>query len=466
MNRLQFLGAAREVTGSCYLVEAGTRRILLDCGMHQGGDAVDRLATECFDFDPGQIDAVVLSHAHLDHSGLLPRLVNCGFSGPIFCTEGTHRLLKILLEDAASIYFRDLEYDNLARRRAGKRPREALYSAEDVVRVLKACRPMAYHQQREVVAWVGLRFFDAGHILGSAIVELTLSDDTGERVLVFSGDLGNPETSLMPHYETLERADLVLMESTYGARDHRPMDETLDELRAVIRRAAAEGGNVLIPAFAVGRTQELLFHLGELYQEGLLKDWQVFLDSPMGHAVTEVYARSPEHLDRGDVATITRNGNGHIRDFLPNLSITESVDDSIAINKVREGAIIIAGSGMCTGGRIRHHLKHRLWESRNHLVFAGFQAKGTLGRILIDGVPKVKLFGQWIVVKAQIHTLGGFSAHAGQRDLLHWASCFRNEPRIYLVHGEIAGMEVLQETLWREHGIRAEIPELRQVVEF
>ena len=466
MNKLQFLGAAREVTGSCHLVEAGSRRILLDCGMHQGGDAVDRLATECFDFDPGQIDAVVLSHAHLDHSGLLPRLVNCGFSGPIFCTEGTHRLLKILLEDAASIYFRDLEYDNLARRRAGKRPRKALYTAEDVARVLKACRPMDYHQRAEVVAWVSLRFFDAGHILGSAIVELTLTDDQGERVQVFSGDLGNPETSLMPHYETLERADVVLMESTYGARNHRPMAETLDELREVVRLAAAEGGNLMIPAFAVGRTQELLFHLGQLYQEGLLKAWKVFLDSPMGHAVTEVYAHSPEHLDRSDVAIITRNGNGHIRDFLPNLSITESVDDSIAINKVREGAIIIAGSGMCTGGRIRHHLKHRLWESRNHLVFAGFQAKGTLGRILVDGAPKVKLFGQWIAVKARIHTLGGFSAHAGQRDLLHWASTFKGEPRMYLVHGEAAGMETLQAALWREHGIRAEMPELRQVVEF
>src|SRR5690606_35274348 len=206
MNRLQFLGAAREVTGSCYLVEAGTRRILLDCGMQQGVDAVDRLSTVCFDFDHGQIDAVVLSHAHLDHSGLLPRLVNCGFSGPIFCTEGTHRLLKILLEDAASIYFRDLAYDNLARRRAGKRPRAALYRAEDVVRVFKAYRQLAYVEQREVVAWVGLRLFYAGHIMGFAIVELTLSDDTGARVMVFAGEFSNPETSVMPHYESLEGA--------------------------------------------------------------------------------------------------------------------------------------------------------------------------------------------------------------------------------------------------------------------
>ncbi len=465
MATLQFLGAAREVTGSCYLLEAGERRILLDCGMHQGGNDIDRLETDIFDFDPASIDAVVLSHAHLDHSGLLPRLVSGGFSGRIHCTEGTHRLLKILLEDAASIYFRDLEYDNLARRRAGKKPREPLYTESDVARVISSCQSVDYHERREVLPWISLRFLDAGHILGSSIVELTLQGDEGDKVVVFSGDLGNPETSLMPHYETVEKADVVLLESTYGGRDHRPMEESLEEFRAVIRSAAEEDGNVLIPAFAVGRTQEILFHLGQLYQEGLLADWQVFLDSPMGHAVTEVYVRSAHQLNPEDVATITNNGHGSTRDFLPNLTITESVDDSMAINKVKRGAIIIAGSGMCTGGRIRHHLKHRLWEPRNHLVFAGFQARGTLGRILIDGSKKVKLFGQWVAVKAQIHTIGGFSAHAGQRDLLQWASAIGGEPRFYLVHGEEEGMAQLAEALWRRHGIAADLPEHGQVVE-
>lgn len=464
MNSVQFLGAAREVTGSCHLVEVGSRRMLLDCGMHQGGDAVDRLASECFDFEPAQIDAVVLSHAHLDHAGLLPRLVNCGFSGPIFCTEGTQRLLKILLEDAASIYFRDLEYDNLTRRRAGKRIRKALYGEQDVARAIAACKPMAYHQRKEVVPWINLQFFEAGHILGSAIVELTITGDTGERVLVFSGDLGNPGTSLMRNYECLERADLVLMESTYGARNHRPMAETLEQLREVVREADRRGGNILIPAFAVGRTQELLFHLGQLYQEGLLANWQVFLDSPMGSAVSAVYARSIHQLDSADVALVA--GGGDMRSFLPILSITESVDDSIAINKIRQRAIIIAGSGMCTGGRIRHHLKHRLWEEENHVVFAGFQARNTLGRILVDGATKVKLFGQWVAVKARIHTLGGFSAHAGQSDLVRWAGAFNTDPRFFLVHGELAAMEALREALRLEHGIEAEIPELGQRVEF
>lgn len=464
MNQLQFLGAAREVTGSCYLLEAVGAKILLDCGMHQGGDAVERLETESFTFDPRELTAVVLSHAHLDHSGLLPRLVNCGFDGHIFCTEGTYKLLKILLEDAANIYFRDLDYENQVRRRAGKRGKPALYSERDVARVISSCRPMPYHQEGEIAPWVTLRFFDAGHILGSAIVELTINDDQGERVLVFSGDLGNPETSLMPHYEVVKKADMVLMESTYGNRNHRPMADTLDEFRAILVQAEKNKGNILIPAFAVGRTQELLFHLGQFYQQGLLDNWQVFLDSPMGTAVTDAYSHSLHHLDRDDAAEISANGNGSLRDFLPNLTVTASVEESIAINKVRHGAIIIAGSGMCTGGRIRHHLKHRLWEKNNHLVIVGFQPRGTLGRILVDGAKKVKLFSQWIAVKARIHTLGGFSAHAGQQDLLDWAGSFNGKPQFFLVHGEVASMESLQQALRSSHGIEATIPEYLQKV--
>lgn len=463
-NTLQFLGAAQEVTGSCYLLTAGERRILLDCGLHQGGDSIDRLEEEVFDFDPALIDAVVLSHAHLDHSGLLPRLVNKGFAGAIYCTEGTYRLLKILLEDAASIYFRDLEYDNLARRRAGKKPREALYTERDVSRVLSSCRAMPYHQHGEVAPWIGLRFLDAGHILGSSVVEITLDCGNEEKILVFSGDLGNPKTSLMRTFDMVERADVVLMESTYGARDHRPLEESLEEFREIIRQAEQEGGNILIPVFAVGRTQELLFHLGQFYQEGLLKSWQVFLDSPMGHAVTEVYAQSTQHLDPWDMAAISQNGHRDLKSFLPNLSVTASVDDSMALNKIKSGAIILAGSGMCTGGRIRHHLKHRLWEAHNHVVFVGFQARGTLGRILVDGARKVKLFGQWIVVKASMHTIGGFSAHAGQSDLLRWASAIDGEPRFYLVHGETESMEALAQALWQQHGIAAQIPVRKEII--
>lgn len=465
MNSVQFLGATREVTGSCFLLKAGDRRILLDCGMHQGGDNVERLAKECFDFDPRRVDAVVLSHAHLDHSGLLPRLFNCGFDGPIYCTEGTHRLLKILLQDSANIYFRDLEYENKVRRRSGKRPLPALYSEKDVARVLRACKPVAYHQARDIMPWLGLRFMDAGHILGSAIVELRVTDDNGEHVLVFSGDLGNPETSLMPPADRVQRADVVLLESTYGSRNHRPMAETLEELRQVIAKAEQDGGNILIPAFAVGRTQELLFHLGQLYHQGLLDHWRVFLDSPMGEAVTAIYADCAEHLDSADVATIREVSKGNLKDFLPNLTITQSAEESMAINDVRSGAIIIAGSGMCTGGRIRHHFKHRLWQENNHLVFAGFQARGTLGRILVDGARKVKMFGGWIAVRAQVHTLGGFSAHAGQSDLLDWARGFAGKPQFFLVHGELESMEVLQQALAKE-GITAAIPKKMQTIEF
>ena len=466
MAKITFYGAAREVTGSCYLLDNGRDKILLDCGMHQGGDATDRLEKESFGFDPKSLNAVVLSHAHLDHSGLLPRLVNGGFSGPIYCTEGTRQLLRILLEDAANIYFRDLDYDNQVRRRAGKRVKPARYTPDDVRQVLNGCHALDYHQREAVAAGFELCFHDAGHILGSSIVELTIDDGGRKKTLVFSGDLGNPETSLMNHYEYLDNADLVLLESTYGDRDHRASDETLEEFRRILEQAREEGGNIMIPSFAVGRTQELLFHLGLFYQEGILDDWQVFLDSPMGHAVTSLYASYARFLDPEDVATITRNGDRAPTAFLPNLTITESVEDSIAINKIKQGVIIIAGSGMCTGGRIRHHLKHRLWDRRNHLVFVGFQAVDTLGRIIVDGVKKVKIYGQWIAVKAQIHTLGGFSAHAGQGDLVDWISHFRSKPRVCLVHGEPDTMAVLQAKLGRERGIKTHIPAIGDSLEF
>jgi metallo-beta-lactamase family protein len=458
MRKLRFLGAAQEVTGSCYLLENAGKKILLDCGIHQGGDAIERISKEQFKFYPNEIDAVIVSHAHLDHSGLLPKLVHEGYKGPIYCTTGTQHLLKILLEDAVSIYLRDLEHENIRRERAGKKTMSEEYNLDDVTATLRLCQGLDYEKPRTLLENLTLTFHDAGHILGSSIVELQVRDGADEKTLVFSGDLGNPDASLMRPFKLIDKADVVLMESTYGDRNHRCFSETLDEFRAILKQAELDGGNILIPAFAVGRTQELLFHLGQLYHEGLLEHWHVFLDSPMGKAVTDVYSHYIQQLDNDDVALIRAQHGDSLASFLPNLTICESSEESMAINNIKKGAIIIAGSGMCTGGRIRHHFKHRLWLSNTHIIFVGFQANGTLGRILVDGIKHVKMFGQQIIVKAQIHTLGGFSAHAGQRDLLQWAAHFKNQPRFYLVHGEVKTIEILCDALATKHHIQAEIP--------
>ncbi len=458
--QITFLGAAREVTGSCHLLEANGVRILLDCGMQQGGDGNKQDVGHDFSFrlDPSTIDAVILSHAHLDHSGMLPRLVNQGFRGPIHCTIGTSKLLKILLLDSFHLYSKDLEYENIRRERAGRKPLEPLYELEDVESVIAQCKPCDYCQHHNIADGITLSLHDAGHILGSSIVELRINHGGKTKTLVFSGDLGNDNTSLMNDPEVLDKADLVLMESTYGDRNHRSFADTMVEFEEILQQVQAEHGNILIPAFAVGRTQELIFQLGKLYHQGKLQNWVVFLDSPMGSAVTDVYSHSLSRLDQDDIALLKKYKSKSLTDFLPCLSITESVEDSMAINRVKSGAIIIAGSGMCTGGRIRHHFKHRLWHSNTHVVFTGYQAKGTLGRILIHRPRTVKLQGQTIAVKAQIHTLGGFSAHADQHQLLEWAQQFSNKPAFYLVHGEDVALTALQEEL-ASLGIPADIAE-------
>ncbi|MBZ2189769.1 MBL fold metallo-hydrolase [Alcanivorax sp. JB21] len=457
MATITSLGAAREVTGSCHLLETAGRRILLDCGMHQGGDAVRRLQGEAFAFRPRDIDAVVLSHAHLDHAGLLPLLVSEGFSGPIYTTPATRNLLAIMLEDAVGLYLRDLEAANTRRRRAGSRLLKPRYDHSDVLEVLKLCQPLSWHAEAEIAEGLHLAFIDAGHILGSAIVCLRRAGSAPWR-LVFSGDIGASDRVLMREPEVPDTADLVLMEGTYGNRDHRSQDATIAELEEVVAQAGRDGGNILMPAFAVGRTQELLFHLGCLYHRGLLNGWHVFLDSPMAIEVTRLYDQWLDALDADDQQMMRHFGARALGQFLPCFTPTASVDDSMQINRVERGAIIIAGSGMCNGGRIRHHLKHRLWQERNHIVFAGFQARGTLGRQLVDGAEHVRMFGQRYAVGARIHTLGGFSAHAGRTELIRWAEGIGGRPALRLVHGENEALESLAEVL-RERGHNVSIAE-------
>lgn len=465
MATLTFLGAVGEVTGSRYLIETDDATLLLECGLHQGGAEADRANRASLTKLARSVDAVILSHAHLDHSGLVPKLARDGYRGPVWCTPGTRDLLSIMWKDAAFVMAKDVEWENKWRRRADKPLLTPLYEEDDVDAALDLCRTVDYGHVEALPGGVSVRFHDAGHILGSAIVDLVVPSGGRDRHVVFSGDLGNPDSVLMHDPARLEDADVVLMESTYGNRDHRPLKETLDELAGILEQAHADGGNVLIPAFAVGRTQEVLYHLGILHQTGHLKHQKIFLDSPMAIQVTELYARRSKDLNPEDLARLGYSARGDNAQVLPPLHVSRTVEDSMAINRIHGGAIIIAGSGMCNGGRIRHHLKYNLWRQDAHVVIVGFQAAGTLGRQLVDGADRVRLLGSDIAVKASIHTLGGFSAHAGQARLLEWAAAFRDRPPFYLVHGEPGAQETLKAVLKERHGIDAAIPGHGDVIE-
>jgi metallo-beta-lactamase family protein len=459
MATLTFLGAAREVTGSCHLLESeALGRVILDCGMHQGGDATERIKKDNFQFVPAELNAVILSHAHLDHSGLLPKLVNQGFEGRIYCTAATRDLLRILLYDALGLYERDLDRDNMKRKRRGKEPLAAEYTEQDVEKVFALCQTQRYRQRVNLSERATLTFHDAGHILGSSIIEINLVESGDTKKLVFSGDLGKRNSILMNDPAELSEADVVLMESTYGDREHRNEQDTLQELTDILASTWKRGGNVFIPSFAVGRTQELIFQLGQLHHQGLLDDWKVFLDSPMAIEVTHVYDNWLQIMDHDDVKQLSVTDRSSLEGFLPSLNLCVTPEESMAINKIDSGALVIAGSGMCTGGRIRHHFKHRIWHPNNTVIFVGFQAMGTLGRLLVDGVKKFRMFGDVFVVKANIETLGGFSAHAGQRGLIDWMTRFQNAEHRILVHGEEGAMQTLSDKLATEHGLHCQMP--------
>lgn len=459
MALLTFMGAIQQVTGSRYLIETRDgARVLLECGMSQGGRDAEARNNASFGFDPAEVDAVVISHAHIDHSGLLPRLAAEGYRGPVYATSATCELMQLMLLDAAHIQEKDAEWENKWRSRLGREAVVPLYTAADAEAALKLRRPVEYGVRVEIARGIGVKFHDAGHILGSAIVELDVHDQGLTRRLVFSGDLGNACTPLMRDPTLLSEADVVLMESTYGDRDHRCDADTLEELADILQQADRDGGNVLIPAFAVGRTQELIFHLGRFYQEGRLPQRAVFLDSPMAIQANAIYHRFHEQFDPKDRELLRNNRVTRVEDWLPILRCTPDAEDSMAINRIQSGAIIIAGSGMCNGGRIVHHLKHNLWRKECHIVFPGYQAQGTLGRAIVEGAPTVRMLRQRIAVKAKVHTLGGFSAHAGQSQLIDWVQHFDHRPELYLVHGELEKMKVLQQALHDRLQWTANIP--------
>jgi len=460
MATLTFYGAIEGVTGSAYLIETGRSTILLECGLFQGRREEEKANAEPFPFDVSKLDAVVLSHAHLDHSGRIPKLVADGYSGAVYMTSPTCELLEILHKDAASLQQRDVQWENKRRRRSGQPEIEPLYTLEDVDAALALFKGLPYGHRHQLADDIEVCFLDAGHILGSAIVELYVTEGGMEKKLVFSGDLGNSCAALLRDPERVMEADVLLLESTYGDRDHRPMDETLEEFEKIITESSVSGGNILIPSFAVGRTQEIIFHLGELYQKGKLKQQAVYLDSPMAIATTEVYHRYQDTFNSEDRALLRQSNSGSLHTFLPVLRYSRSTEESMALNRLSGGAIIIAGSGMCNGGRIRHHLKHNLWRENAHVVIVGFQARGTPGRSLVDGARTYRIAGEEIAVKAAIHTLGGFSAHASQSQLLSWVEGFtKARPEIYLVHGEPEAKNVLHEKL-SQQGWQAHVPAL------
>jgi len=457
--QLEFFGAAGEVTGSCHILRVAGRQLLLDCGMIQGNHDSPARNRLPFPFDPTSIDAVVLSHAHIDHCGRLPLLVKRGYRGPIYTNKACADLVPILLRDSANLALRDSERGRT----------EPLYDLGDVETTLRLLKPMAYDTQRELLPGVTVRVRDAGHILGSSSVELWVSEGAPQeapagvprgapagatqRKLVFSGDLGQYDTPILQDPYKFESADVVLMESTYGNREHRGREDTERELGGILAQAARDGGNVIVPAFAIGRSQELLYLLAKHYGEWHLARWKVFLDSPMAIAASRVYWNNPDRFDE-ETTRLRESFRG--MPPLPNLVLSESADESRAINQIRSGALIIAGSGMANGGRVLHHLKHNLERPECHVVIVGFQAAGTLGRQLVDRHPEVRIHGQRVRCLAQIHTLGGLSAHGDQGDLLRWYDSFAGRPPVYLVHGEVPSAEALAVKL-RERGAIATV---------
>ena len=450
--QLEFFGAAGEVTGSCHILRAGGRQLLLDCGMIQGGADATARNRRAFPFEASGIDAVVLSHAHIDHCGRLPLLVKRGFRGPIHTNPACADLLPILLRDSANLLMREAERANRELRPRDQRV-EPLFDLEDVEAVIRQVQVMAYDAPREVLPGITARVREAGHILGSSSVELWVAEGGQKRKLVFSGDLGQYDTPILQDPYRFESADLVLMESTYGDRRHRGREDTARELGSILAQAERDGGNVIVPAFAIGRSQELLYLLAKNYAEWHVARWKIFLDSPMAIAASRVYWKHPDRFD--EESSRLRASFGGMPP-LPNLVLSETPDDSRAINDIRGGAIIIAGSGMANGGRVLHHLKHNLPRPECHVLIVGFQAPGTLGRQLVDHQPEVRIHGREVRVGAQVHTLGGLSAHADQAQLLRWYDSFSGRPPVYLVHGEVASAEALALKL-RELGAQATV---------
>jgi metallo-beta-lactamase family protein len=455
--KITFLGAAQTVTGSCFMLEAGGRRFAVDCGMHQGPGELERRNLKHEPYRPREIDFFLITHAHIDHSGLLPKMVKEGFRNPIYCTRPTRDLLEIMLLDSAYIQEMEAEWQSRKLSRHGERPVEALYTREHAERTCELLVQVEYEEPFEPFPGLKVNYREAGHILGSAFVELTTEEEGGQLKTVFSGDLGRPNQLLVRDPGTVEHADHLVIESTYGDRDHKDEGASRDELAQAIAYSYERGEKVIIPAFAVERTQEVLYSLSLLEAEGRLpRDMPVYLDSPLAIRATEIFRKHAAYLDE-DTNTLIANGRHPLE--LKNLRMTQRRDDSRAINTTPGPAVVISASGMCTAGRIKHHLRHNLWRPGASVVFVGFQAKGTPGRKIVDGAKRITLLGETVAVKAKVFTIGGFSAHAGQSQILDWIGAIGNSRLVvHLVHGEASAQEALAAKIKERFGYTVHVP--------
>ncbi|MBE6556057.1 MAG: MBL fold metallo-hydrolase [Ruminococcaceae bacterium] len=453
--KIQFIGAAQEVTGSCTLLEVNERYYLVDCGMEQGIDVFQNVDLPVA---PAEIDAVFLTHAHIDHSGMLPRLYKDGFRGIVYATVATKQLAEIMLKDSAHIQMSEVEWKNRKARRSGEEAYLPTYTLEDALGVLSCFRGVPYDTRITVSAGVDLRFTDVGHLLGSAAAELWLGEGEHARKIVFSGDVGNLGQPIIKDPQAIAEADYLVLESTYGSRNHEKHGETVADLARDIERVLGRGGNVIIPSFAIGRTQELLYAIREIKQRGLVEnaDFPVYVDSPLAVEATEIFSRCDPACFDEETRSLIATGVDPIR--FEGLRLSVTVEDSKRINESTEPKVILSASGMCEAGRIRHHLKHNLWNKKNLVLFVGYQAEATLGRMLQEGATQVKLFGEEIAVNAEIRSLKGTSGHADQRGLLAWLSAFEKKPRtVFLNHGTEESIAALGDAL-RERGYAVEAP--------
>lgn len=458
--KIGFHGADRNVTGSCHLIRCHGKLVLVDCGMYQGGREIDEENSGDFGFDPEAVDFLILTHAHLDHCGRIPLLVKRGFRGTIVATPATRELARLVMLDSARIQEEEALYKSRKQRRRGERDREAqpLYTTLDALNSLDFFTEVpGFEEPRTLAEGIRMTFFDSGHILGAAAVLFELEENGHRRRVLFSGDLGYSGRVILRDPARPPHAEVVVMETTYGNRRHKELAPSIEELYLAVSETLNRGGNVLIPSFALERTQEIIYYLREGLALGKVpRNMRVFLDSPMAISATEIFRRHPECYD-AETSKLFRSGQDPFD--LPGLHFTRETADSMALNKLHGGAVIIAGSGMCTGGRIRHHLKHNLWRREASVVFVGYAARGTLARRIIDGAEKATLFGEEIVVRARVHTIGGFSAHADQDELLAWYRRTGEPGTTFLVHGEEESMTVFAEFL---HNTRVEMPRLHQ----
>jgi len=454
--QIRFCGAAKIVTGSCYLIKTGKTQFLVDCGMFQGTKDITRINYEPFCFNPKEISYVFLTHAHIDHSGLIPKLKKEGFKGTIFATPATVDLCRIMLEDSANIQMTETEMENKRRLREGLPPRKPLYTIDDARNSFTLFKKLDYDELTKITDNVSVRYRDAGHIIGSAIIEVFVKENGKDKKIVFSGDLGQWNVPIIKDPTFIEDADYLLVESTYGDRSHEDISIRDDLLLKYAVDTFKKGGKLLIPSFAIERTQELLYSFNKLIKAKKFPDEKIFLDSPLAIKATEIFKRHKECFDEEAL-----NEYGDPFDF-KNLVYTSKAKDSMGINDYKKPCVVIAGSGMCTAGRIRHHLKHGLWDPKNTVLFVGYQAEGTLGRVILEGAEKVRMMGIQVAVKADIEKINSFSAHADYRDILKWVAGFKEKPaKIFIIHGEESAAKSLKMKL-EEKGFDCYIPSMRE----